>query len=177
MYLIIFMPIYLIIRCTYIKTKKIIFNKYHELLLILFFIFIISILIITGITDISNFEFKFNGKLYLIPFSTIITFISIPDKFFVISNILGNIFLFFPIGFLLPLLWQKYKNRNNVILFAFCFSSGIELLQLFLKRETDIDDIILNTSGALIGYLIFILLLNKHYIKYNKILNVRKEYH
>ena len=49
---------------------------------------------------------------------------------------------------------SKIKGKT-VILFGFALSLFIELFQLFLPRWTDIDDIILNTFGTLIGYLLY----------------------
>lgn len=73
-------------------------------------------------------------------------------------NILGyllNIVLFIPFGLLVPRLWKQFNRWYVVALFGFLFSLFIELSQLFNERVTDIDDLIMNTSGVLIGYFIF----------------------
>ena len=81
--------------------------------------------------------------------------------YFIIS-LLGNIVLFIPYGFLLPILY-KVKGKY-VVLLGLSLSLFIELFQLFLPRWTDIDDIILNTFGTFIGYLLY-----KYYVKiYNR---------
>ena len=66
-----------------------------------------------------------------------------------------NIIMFIPLGFLLPFLWKKYQKLTPTLLFGFLFSLFIELSQLITLRATDIDDLIANTLGALIGYLIW----------------------
>lgn len=65
-------------------------------------------------------------------------------------NLLGNIVLFMPIGFCLPLLWQFSAGRT--VLTGLGCSLFIELCQLFLPRATDVDDLLLNTAGVLLGY-------------------------
>lgn len=70
-----------------------------------------------------------------------------------------NIFLFVPLGFLLPFIWKKYEVFWRTTLFSFSFSLFIECFQLFnIRRITDIDDLMMNTLGALIGWMLFRLL-------------------
>lgn len=69
-------------------------------------------------------------------------------------NIL-NIIMFTPLGFLLPLIWKQCRNLGTTVLLGFEFSLMIELLQLFNRRATDIDDLLMNTLGALGGFLIW----------------------
>lgn len=69
-------------------------------------------------------------------------------------NIL-NIIMFTPLGFLLPLIWNQCRNLGTTVLLGFEFSLMIELLQLFNRRATDIDDLLMNTLGALVGFLIW----------------------
>jgi glycopeptide antibiotics resistance protein len=65
-----------------------------------------------------------------------------------------NIILFIPLGFLLPLIWHNFRSAKNTILFGFGLSLVIEISQIFTYRATDIDDLITNTAGTLLGYLI-----------------------
>ncbi|MDF2656503.1 MAG: VanZ family protein [Bacillota bacterium] len=71
---------------------------------------------------------------------------------------LENILLFMPLGFMLPCIWTKYKVLWKTALSGITFSLVIELSQLFNSRVTDIDDLLTNTLGALIGWSIFKLL-------------------
>ncbi|MGL5615367.1 MAG: VanZ family protein [Sarcina sp.] len=89
----------------------------------------------------------FNPEINLIPFS----------DGFEISAIL-NIIFFMPFGFLLPTLWNKYRKLLPVILHGVIFSIIIELSQLFTHRATDITDLIMNTLGTILGWLLFSLL-------------------
>lgn len=64
-----------------------------------------------------------------------------------------NIFLFLPLGFLCPVISRRYQNVKNIFFTGLGLSLTIEIVQLFtLYRATDIDDLITNTVGALIGY-------------------------
>ena len=73
------------------------------------------------------------------------------------TTFLLNILMCFPLGFLLPLIWKNYRNILKTSLFGFCFSLLIELSQLITTRATDIDDLIANTFGTIIGYIIWII--------------------
>lgn len=68
-------------------------------------------------------------------------------------NFLGNIAIFVPMGFLPPLLWRISGLKTVGICFS--VSLTIEILQLFLPRTTDIDDIWLNTLGGFLGVLLY----------------------
>ena len=66
-----------------------------------------------------------------------------------------NIIMFMPLGFLLPLIWFKYRTIYKTILTGLGFSFAIELGQLFNRRATDVDDLLMNTAGTAIGFLIW----------------------
>ena len=72
-------------------------------------------------------------------------------------NTLGNIALFLPLGILLPLLSNRFRSLSRVLLVALCLSLSIETTQFVLRfvgnpRAVDIDDVILNTLGACLGF-------------------------
>jgi glycopeptide antibiotics resistance protein len=101
-------------------------------------------------------------ELNLNPFAMFYSLLN-QSLFSIIVNDLGNIILFVPLGFTLPLKWT-HLTKSKVVLIGCLSSIMIELIQLFIpNRCTDIDDVILNTLGTFIGYL----LLSK--IKANKI--------
>lgn len=70
-------------------------------------------------------------------------------------NYVANIIMFIPLGFLLPLIWRKCKNIIITTFIGAGFSLFIEIGQLFNHRVTDIDDLIMNTLGAIIGFCIW----------------------
>ncbi len=68
----------------------------------------------------------------------------------------ANMGIFGPLGFLVSLLWRKPRWWKAAIA-GFFTSFFVEFVQLFIARSTDIDDVILNTAGALAGYWLFCL--------------------
>ena len=73
-------------------------------------------------------------------------------------NLIGNTAMFIPLGIVWPAVFKKLNTHGKVILAGFGVSLTIEVLQLpFFGRSTDIDDLILNTLGFLIGYGIYLL--------------------
>ncbi len=83
-----------------------------------------------------------------------------------IEDLLLNIILFMPLGFLLPYMWPKF-NFCKTLLLAFCLSTLIEITQYIAHWGClDIDDIINNTLGACVGYTCWVL--------YNKMVLLKK---
>lgn len=100
-------------------------------------------------------------SINIIPLRTIIEFLTSGySTRSIITNIVGNIVAFMPMGFLLPIVFKKHSTffkLSGTILFATIL---IEVAQNILGvGASDIDDIILNVLGGLIGYLIYRLVL------------------
>ena len=72
-------------------------------------------------------------------------------------NIWGNILLFIPYGFFLPLLWKRYRHPLRLSLMCLLLPISIEMCQLFIQRMTDVDDVLLNFAGGMIGGGVFAL--------------------
>lgn len=68
------------------------------------------------------------------------------------ENTLLNLLLFMPLGFFLPVLWQKFGKLGSTAVFGFCVSLLIEVLQIFTFRATDVNDLMTNTLGTVLGY-------------------------
>lgn len=66
-----------------------------------------------------------------------------------------NVVMFLPFGFLIPLMSPENRKLSRVALGGFGFSLLIEVSQILSLRGTDIDDLILNTLGAVLGWLCF----------------------
>jgi glycopeptide antibiotics resistance protein len=71
--------------------------------------------------------------------------------------LLANIGMFVPVGFFSALLWRRARWWKSLLV-GFFLSCSIEGIQFFIGRTTDIDDVILNTAGALGGFWLFWLL-------------------
>lgn len=87
----------------------------------------------------------------LIPFRTISSFFQpfVPDDFMI--NVVGNMVMFIPWGFGLVLLWKRKQTFWSVILHSFLLPVFIETSQLFIGRNVDVDDLILNFAGGCLG--------------------------
>lgn len=74
-------------------------------------------------------------------------------------NIVGNVVAFMPFGTSLPLINKRYRSFISVLLIGIMFIVSIETFQLVMKVGSfDVDDIILNTTGVVIGYIVSIIL-------------------
>ena len=168
------LPIWIITRIIVFRLNSRIkkeFSLKREILLNIFFIYIICFIgvtlfplkinfnadntwisinvipVINTVKEITNIDYDSNMYSFMIVFW--------------IKNIVGNLILLFPLGIIMPILWNKFSNGFRVIVFAFSISLSIEVLQLLssyignIGRIFDIDDILLNTIGALIGYIIY----------------------
>lgn len=129
-------------------------------------LFIIYISLVVGVT-LFPIPYK-NGITFqtsamnFIPFRTISETIRNNDSKQIFLQLFGNIIMFFPLGILLKYLHKGKKGIENLII-ALGMAFFIELLQGiigikicgYLYRSVDIDDVILNTTGYLTGYVFY----------------------
>jgi glycopeptide antibiotics resistance protein len=93
----------------------------------------------------------------LIPFRTLAIYWSNLGSEFWLRNLFGNLLLLLPIGLLGPIALPGLGRWWRVALVALIYSATIELIQLAIPdRSADIDDVIVNVAGALIGYLMLL---------------------
>ena len=79
----------------------------------------------------------------------------------VVINLLGNIVAFAPFGFFLPILCKAGKNIVSCVLLTGLFSLLVETIQLISKVGAfDVDDILLNAMGGLVGFLCYAVIWN-----------------
>lgn len=89
-------------------------------------------------------------------FKTIRMYIDYSYKLNSFENLVGNIVAFIPFGFLLPYVLEWAGNFFVMLLNAFLFVLGIEVFQLFSAFGAfDVDDILLNCFGAVLGYMAY----------------------
>lgn len=124
---------------------------------LVYFLFFAEMLDRTGIER----SYRYN----LIPFREIRRFIVYADllgPMAVISNLFGNIVIFMPFGFLVPILGRKKRNFWFTSLLSFALSLAVECIQLVTRTGCfDVDDIFLNTIGGMLGYLVYALVQRK----------------
>lgn len=139
------------LRISYLIKYKKEFVFYKELFTLVFILYIMCLFEVVTFQDI-NF-----GTSNFIPFKEIFRY-DIGSRLFV-KNIIGNVLLFVPYGYFI-----SYYLKNKKVMPAVCLtillSTTVELVQLKIGRTFDIDDIILNTIGGLLGSYIYILLDN-----------------
>lgn len=148
----------------YFKTK--VFRGKREVQLLLVYICLVVVVRLTF------FPFsKVGGKVQpllfdaanILPFRlNFVPFVNLMDyevRREALLNVIGNSFLFLPMGIVFPIVYRKLNTHWKVIAAGVGTSLSIEILQLlFFDRVTDIDDLILNSAGYLLGYGIYLLI-------------------
>ncbi len=173
-YMMIALPFYVLGRMIFIKLKKCSVNKLREVILAGFTLYMIGLASQTiipswsagNLTDTGEFYFTFHienelASVNLIPLRTLNHYFILVNHYkddwgnvsFV--NFWGNILLFSPIGFFVPYLWNRFDSFIKILMIGLGVTFFIETVQYFIGRSTDVDDIILNTCGVLIGYGVF----------------------
>ena len=143
------MVILISMRVVYIFKNKKELIIYRELFSLLFIIYILCLFYIVTFQDVSwstsnyvpfheMFRYQFGSRLF-------------------VKNVIGNMLLFVPYGFFAAYI-LKLERPRAVIILSLLVSITIELTQLSIGRVFDIDDIILNFVGAMLGYYIYHLL-------------------
>ncbi len=127
-----------------------IFNDFKMLIYIIY-LFVLFQLVTT--IDFKSFSNNFT------PFKEIMRYEFTSPLF--IRNVIGNIIIFIPFGYLVSdIIYMNTKHKNIIIvlLFVALTSLGIETTQMYIGRSFDIDDIILNFVGGLFGYIVFLII-------------------
>ena len=150
-----------------VKEKTRIRNFWLKVLFIIYCLLLITVLFLNneyrihGFENVNTFSKEHFELSNIIPFSTIIHYISglVSNNIntsIVIINFATNLLLFAPMGFFVPMLFEnKIKNIKQFIIMMIVLTMFVEILQFITYRgSTDIDDVILNTIGAVIVYLI-----------------------
>lgn len=145
--LIIILVIVCSLRITYLITKHKKFQLHREL------IYLIAIVYMLCLFHVVTFQDNNYGISNFIPFKEIFRYSIGSDKF--IKNVMGNIVLFIPYGFLASYFLNN-KKISLISVLTIIISLTIESVQYYIGRVFDIDDIILNLLGGIIGFLIFV---------------------
>ena len=147
------------------ESKNIFLRICCHVIFIVYFIFLIKIVLFKYKGLITTFDQLITGELKgfhsysIIPFQSICEFTKMMfsgnfSRGF--NNIVGNVFVFAPFGYFLPLLYEKGRKWKNVALAGFFVSLFFEICQYFLYLGSgDIDDTILNLLGVALGFSFF----------------------
>lgn len=126
------------------------FDLRKSVLYCLFCLYLSAVFSLVGIPNVTYCRPELN--LNLVPFAGMIG-----DM----KNSILNVILFVPLGLFLPLLWREYRRLRPGAVFAFGLSLAIELMQILTFRATDVNDLITNIVGYLVGFLAVKPLVNK----------------
>lgn len=127
------------------------FDFYHDLKALVYILYVFLLFLFVTTKDFQSISNNF------IPFKEILRYKNIADPLF-IWNIVGNICLYIPFGFIVADLINLKSGKHSFwlsLLVSFITSISTEIIQMGIGRSFDIDDIILNVSGGIIGYYIF----------------------
>lgn len=135
----------------------------YYIFLIIYIFFLIYILFFKGNKNLYDFTFfeYLRNSINLIPFKTICEFIfklihNDINTLTVIYNLIGNILIFIPLGFFIPSFPKQSSDFKKTVTISFLIILSAEISQLvFMVGYFDIDDIILNLTGVLIGYFLY----------------------
>ena len=144
-----FLITFVILKSLY-KKKEMKITYRHFLLVLIFAIYLYGVFYFTAAGTI------FDAKLYGLNINAEqLNFIPFSDTNIDIIAYLLNIILFIPLGFLLSYIWSNFNNIKYIFISGVSFSLLIEISQLLNNRRTDIDDLLLNTLGTILGYIMF----------------------
>lgn len=127
-------PIFCYYNCVKFPSKR------TASMALLFSLYLCAVYSVVGLPNIMYFRYQ--PKFNFVPFR----------YFFSDQSSYLNVFLFVPLGFFLPVLRSKYRRFFPVLTFGFLMSAMIEFFQIFTFRATDINDLITNSLGTILGY-------------------------
>lgn len=134
------------LRITWVIKNKVKIDLFKEIMMIIFGIYVLCIFYVVTYQDVNWSTSNF------MPFKEIFRY-SFGSRLF-IKNVVGNMIMFMPYGFFITY-FVKTKKVYIIMLLSLILSVTIETTQLIIGRVFDIDDIMLNLVGAVIGFLIF----------------------
>ena len=135
---VVLVPLFLVLHVTVLGRN---FKK--SLLYCVFCLYLAAVFSLVGIPNVTDIRPELNMNL--------VPLVNIP---FELKVSLLNVMLFLPFGFFLPILWENFRKMVPVACFGFGLSLTIELLQMLTYRLTDVNDLITNTLGAVVGFLL-----------------------
>lgn len=149
------------LRIAYLIKNKKEFVFHRELLLLFFVVYILCLFQVVTFQDVS-----WSGSNF-IPFREILRY-KVGSKLF-FRNIFGNVLLFMPYGFFASY-YLKTRKPWVAFILVLIASLSIEVTQLIIGRVFDVDDILLNLIGGLLGFYVYYILdwLEEHAPKFLK---------
>lgn len=134
---VVLVPIYLLLNRYAFR------NAGKSVIYCVFSFYLVAVYALVGMPNITYLRFDISGNL-----------IPVLGLLRDLKNSALNVLLFVPLGLLLPMIWDKYRIGRETVLFGFGMSAAIELLQILTYRATDINDLLTNTLGTALGFLL-----------------------
>lgn len=124
-----------------VLNKRCFHDGTRTILYLIFALYLAAVDAVVGLPSVNYIRFdpNINLKPFLYMFSDF-------------KNSFLNVLLFMPLGFFLPVLWKTFRSFWRTTLFGLCTSLLIEVLQLFTFRATDVNDLMTNTLGTVLGW-------------------------
>ena len=144
----IFLVIFAVVRIAAIKSsneKLVFYKEFSNLLFIIYILLLYELLTRAELNTVRGYN--------LVPFTEIFRY-EIGSQAF-LMNVVGNIVIFIPFGYLIST-YIKPKKILPILIVSVISSATVEFVQLCIGRSFDVDDIILNSLGAIIGFLIYV---------------------
>ena len=146
----IFLVVIAVVRIAAIRNnneKLVFYKEFSNLLFIIYILLIYELLTRSELNTVRGYN--------LVPFTEIFRY-EIGSQAF-LMNVVGNIVIFIPFGYLIST-YIKPKRILTILIVSVITSATVESVQLCIGRSFDIDDIILNSLGAIIGFLLYVAL-------------------
>ena len=144
----IFLVVIAVVRIAAIKSnneKLVFYKEFTNLLFIIYILLLYELLTRAELNTVRGYN--------LVPFSEMFRYEIGSTSFYL--NVVGNIVIFIPFGYLIST-YIKPKRILSILIVSVISSATVEFVQLCIGRSFDVDDIILNSLGAIIGFLIYI---------------------
>lgn len=148
------LPVWLILRKPWKRPWR------HEVILGMFVAYIAALLAMAlegawaapaDMLASARYRLATMSSIHLTPFETIRYQLEALPSDESLTQLLGNTLLFMPWGFFLPLLWRRFRHPLTLTLMCIALTGFIEFTQLFIARTVDVDDLILNFAGSMLG--------------------------
>ena len=131
------------------KKKGISYTRYSIIASVVFATYLVGVYHFTSAGTI------YDGMMYKLEWrQDQFNWIPFSNNIDVVAYIL-NVVLFVPYGLLVPITWEKLNNSTNILITGSLLTVLIEASQLLNNRRTDIDDILLNILGVVVGFFLF----------------------
>ena len=144
----IFLVVIAVVRIAAIKNhneKLVFYKEFTNLLFIIYILLLYELLTRAELNTVRVYN--------LVPFSEMFRYEIGSTSFYL--NVVGNIVIFIPFGYLIST-YIKPKRILSILIVSVISSATVEFVQLCIGRSFDVDDIILNVVGGIIGFLLFI---------------------